>query len=59
MTPAMNFLYYGDNLPVLWEHIIAIEELLDGKSIARPPAANVTFKQAPKMKGASAKQLSL
>lgn len=59
MIPAMNFLYYEDNLPVLREHIIAIEELLDSKSIARPPAANVTFKQAPKVNGASAKQLSL
>ena len=39
--------------------IITIEELLDGKSISRPPAANVTFKQAPKAKAKSADQLSL
>jgi DNA modification methylase len=39
--------------------IITIEELLDGKSIARPPAANVTFKQAPKVKDKRGDQLSL
>jgi DNA modification methylase len=39
--------------------IITIKALLDGKTIARPPAANVTFKQAPKAKGEEREQLSL
>jgi site-specific DNA-methyltransferase (adenine-specific) len=39
--------------------IITIKELLDGKTVARPPAANVTFKQAPKAKGEEREQLSL
>lgn len=39
--------------------IITIEELLGGKTISRPPAANVTFKQAPKAKEKAGDQLSL
>jgi DNA modification methylase len=39
--------------------VVTIEELLDGKGINRPPAANVTFKQAPKAKEKTGDQLTL
>jgi site-specific DNA-methyltransferase (adenine-specific) len=39
--------------------IVTVADLLKGEGIDRPPAANVTFKQAPKAKGKDSEQLSL
>ena len=34
-----NTLFYGDNLPVLREHIATVQQLLDGATLKRPPSA--------------------
>ena len=48
-----NTLFYGDNLPILREHI-------DSESIVvKMPPAYGTFKQAPKAKGKDAEQKEL
>lgn len=41
-----NTLFYGDNLPILREHV---EQLLHGAQVQMPPAYG-TFKQAQKVK---------
>jgi len=51
-----NTLFYGDNLPVLCEHIATVQQLLDGATLKLPPPA-ITFKQAEKAVGPDDSQL--